>query len=299
MLTYREKSRGGLECTVDLSALYPSRSELVQFQERYRKFRRCDKSTEALYRLRGGKLTYESEQVIPSKTNKKPPLLLIFGNPASHSVTAGCFFAYKDGSENRFWKNLLWEAGVMRFGSAHGLSEEEQNSTRTKEVLSLEYESPFRIGLCVYISMPSPAGGPWSGVAGIRKLIGSKPLKQLEAFETERILKLAERFLTNGGIAVTFQRNAWEGIRSDDDPTYSIGKAREASLRGSLKGTPKIPLLGVPPTRLIGPARDVLRQLLSREGYMLISETSQHRSCRGCKSKVKPQQEGRESEPLR
>jgi hypothetical protein len=88
-------------------------------------------------------------------------------------------FRYKDGSENRFWKNLLWEAGVMRFGSAHGLSEEEQNSTRTKEVLSLEYESPFRIGLCVYISMPSPAGGPWSGVAGIRKLLSFAKIMEL------------------------------------------------------------------------------------------------------------------------
>jgi hypothetical protein len=131
--------------------------------------------------------------------------------------------------------------------------------------------------------MPSSAGGPWSGVAGIRKLFGANPLKRLEAVETERILEVAKRFLANGGIAVTFQRNAWEGLRSENDPHYGISKAREANLRGSLMGLPKIPLVGVPPTRLIGPARDVLRQVLSKEGYELIPERGQLSGCKGGK----------------
>ncbi len=100
------------------------------------------------------------------------------------------------------------EAGVVRFASDIGLAGQQQNSMRMKQALSLDYESPFKIGLCVYISMPSSAGGHWSGVAGIRKLFGAQPLKRLEAFETERIFDLAKRFLTNGGLAVTFQRNA-------------------------------------------------------------------------------------------
>ena len=270
ILTYDEKSPGRLECRVDLSALYPTKSEFAEFEEPYNQFRSCDESTRTVYELKGHKLIYQSEQLIPSKASRKPPLLLIFGNPASHSVVAGCFFAYKDGCENRFWKSLLCEAGVVRFASDNGLSDQQQNSMRMKQALSLEYESPFRIGLCVYISMPSSAGGRWAGVAGIRKLFGSQPLKRLEAFETERILDLAKRFLTNRGIAVTFQQNAWEGLRSENDPHYSIGNAREGKLRGSLRGMPDVRLLGVPPTRLIGPARDVLRQLLSEEGYKLV-----------------------------
>jgi len=156
-------------------------------------------------------------------------------------------------------------------------TEEQQNSTRSKQVLSLQYDSPFRIGLCVYISMPSAAGGAWSGVAGIHKLIGAQPMKMLEALETERILHLAKRFLTDRGIAVAFQQNAWEGLRSENDPPYSIEKAREGKLRGSLRGMPHARLLGVPPTRLIGPARAVLRQLLSEEGCKLIA--SRDRPC--------------------
>lgn len=281
ILTYDEKFPGRLKCTVDVSALYPTKSEFAEFKKRYEEFRGCDESSLAVYKLKGNKLRYQSEQLIPSEKDRRPALLLLFGNPASHSVVAGCFFASKDGCENRFWKHLLGEAGVVKFASGNGLSEQQQNSMRTNQVLSLEYESPFRIGLCVYFSMPSSAGGPWSGVAGIRRLFGTNPLKRLEAFETERILEVAKRFLTNRGIAVTFQRDAWEGLRSENDPRYSISKAREGKLRGSLKGMPQIPLLGVPPTRLLGPARDVLRQLLSEEGHKLISERGQLCACRG------------------
>jgi len=272
ILTYDEKSPGRLECTVDLSALYPSKSEFEEFKKRYHEFRRCDKSTLAVYELKGDKLTYQSEQLIPTKRDRRPPLLLVFGNPASHSVQSGMFFAFKGGKENPFWKALLCRAGVLDFGPEARIEDEEANRRRLKRMMEVDYRSPFRIGLCVYISMPSCAGGLWSGVAGIRKLFGVQPLKKLEAFETERILKVAKKFLTEDGIAVTFQRNAWEGLRSENDPHFGISKAREANLRGPLKSFPKIPLLGVPPTRLIGPARDVLRQVLSERGYELIPE---------------------------
>jgi hypothetical protein len=283
ILTYDQKSPGRLECRVDLSALYPSKSEFAEFKKRYHEFRKCDKSTQAVYKLKGNKLLYQSEQLIPTKRDGRHPLLLIFGNPASHSVQSGMFFAFRGGKENPFWKALLCRAGVLDFGPESRIEDEEANRRRSKRMMALDYRSPLRIGLCVYISMPSAAGGPWSGVAGIRKLFGAQPLKRLEALETERILEVAKRFLTNGGSAVTFQRNAWEGLRSEDDPRYSIGKAREASLRGSLEGLPKIPLIGVPPTRLIGPARDVLRRVLSEQGYKLLSESDQLSSRKGWK----------------
>jgi len=269
ILTYDEKSPGRLECRVDLSVLYPSKSGISKFQKQYSQFRKCDGSTLAVYELKGNKLTYQSEQLIPTKIDTRPSLLLIFGNPASHSVQSGMFFAFKGGKENPFWKSLLSRAGVLDFGPEARIEDEEPNRRRLKRMMEVDYRSPFRIGLCVYISMPSSAGGPWSGVAGIRKLFGAQPLRRLEAFETERILDLAKRFFTNRGIAVTFQQNAWEGLRSENDPHYSIGNAREGKLRGSLRGMPDVRLLGVPPTRLIGPARDVLRQLLSEEGYKL------------------------------
>jgi hypothetical protein len=147
------------------------------------------------------------------KRDRRPPLLLIFGNPATHSVEAGMFFAFKDnGKENRFWKSLLRPAGILDIAMEEG-TPAALNKRRMKRMLELDYASPFRIGLCVFISMPSAPGGPWSGVAGIRKLLGSKAMSQLESAERERIIRYARRFLEPGGVAVAFQRNAWEGLR--------------------------------------------------------------------------------------
>ena len=132
-------------------------------------------------------------------------------------------------------------------------------------MLELDYVSAFRIGLCVFISMPSAAGGPWSGVAGIRKLLGSKAMSRLESAERQRIIRSARKFLDPGGVAVAFQRNAWEGLRSENDPPYSIDLAKSGKLKGSLAGMANVPLFGVPPTRLIGPCRNVLGQVLLEE----------------------------------
>ena len=267
-----EKSPGRLECTLDLSGLYPSRSGFVEFKNRYDKFLRSDKWTQAVYKVKGNRLIYQSEQLIPSKRDGRPPLLLVFGNPASHSVKAGCFFAFKDGRENRFWKYLLAGAGVLRFDSEKGISEEEQNSMRAKRILSLEYESPFRIGLCVYFSMPSSAGGSWSGVAGMRRLLGGEAWKRVNELERSRILNIAKKFIKEDGIVVTFQKDAWEGLRSMDNPAYNLTKAREGKLRGSLHGREGVRLACVPPTRLLGPSRDMLRRTLLECGCRLLSD---------------------------
>jgi hypothetical protein len=267
-----EKSPGRLECTLDLSGLYPSRSEFVEFKNRYDKFLRSDKWTQAVYKVKGNRLIYQSEQLIPSKRDGRPPLLLVFGNPASHSVKAGCFFAFKDGRENRFWKFLLAGAGVLRFDSEKGISEEEQNSMRARQILSLEYESPFRIGLCVYFSMPSSAGGSWSGVAGLRRLLGGEAWKRVHELERGRILNIARKFIKGDGIVVTFQKDAWEGLRSMDNPAYNLTKAREGKLRGSLHGMEGVRLACVPPTRLLGPSRDMLRRTLLECGCRLLSD---------------------------
>ena len=53
------------------------------------------------------------------------------------------------------------------------------------------------------------------------------------------------------------QKNAWNALCDDTDLPYDIHAARSCKLKGTLRGT-KIPLFGVPPTRLTGPCREVL-----------------------------------------
>jgi hypothetical protein len=265
LYSYRNSERAGImECRIDLRQLFATRAEREGFESRWPDFLKSDDANRRLFALKKNHLLYQTEQLVPTKKDKRPPLLLVFGNPASHSVKAGMFFAFDDdGRENRFWRSLLKPAGVMDISSENRLPASEKNRMRSRKILALDYDSPFRIGFCVFMSMPSSAGGPWAGVAGIRKLIGSRAMKRLEAFERERVMACAKRFLGHKGIAVAFQKDAWNNLRSEKDPLYSLNAAKNGTLRGSLRERPTVLLFGVPPTRLLGPSRRVLRKVVS------------------------------------
>lgn len=271
LFIYRQsKHPAHLDCEINLLELFPTKEEREKFDSKYDTFFKSDADNCYVYDLKNNSLFYITEQLIPAKTDERPPVLLIFGNPATHSIKDGMFFSSaKDGKENRFWKHLLQPAGVLDLVFDEGISTKDRNKLRLERMLALNYDTPFRIGLCVYRSMPSSAGGTLSGVAGIRKLIGKRPLERLERGERERVMEVIMRFLESGGAVVTFQKDAWNGLRSFNDPEYSIELAKAGKLRGTVNGLPHIPLFGVPPTRLLGPTRKVLRQLLIEEGYRL------------------------------
>jgi hypothetical protein len=201
--------------------------------------------------------------LIPTKTNRKPPLLLVFGNPASESVRRGMFFSsVEDGKELRFWSSILGKAGLLPSFSNCDLPAEALDRRRKKQLWNLEYDSPFRIGLSVFISMPSAASGKWGCVSGIQRLLGARAFRQLERPEAQRICGISKNFVRGRGAVVTFQKNAWNALRSGKDPEYSIDDAKGGMLIGTLRETANTPLYGVPPTRLIGPCRRTLRAFL-------------------------------------
>ena len=271
LFTYKQsKHPAHLDCKINLLELFPAEDERLKFDSKYDSFFNSNADNCCVYEIKQDSLFYTTEQLIPVKTDERPPLLLILGNPATHSIKNGMFFSPEnDGKENRFWKHLLKPAGVLDLVFAEGLSTKDRNKLRLEHMLAVKYDPPFRIGLCVYWSMPSSAGGPWSGVAGIRKLIGKRALERLERAERERVMEVIMRFLEPEGVVVTFQKDTWNGLRSFDDPEYSIELAKAGKLRGTVNGLPHISLFGVPPTRLVGPARKVLRQVLTEEGYRL------------------------------
>ena len=268
ILSYHQTDSVRLLCEIDLKKLFPAPKERDRFDNNWNDFRDSDLCNKEIFERKGDRLKYQSEHLIPSKSNDRPPLLLVLGNPASHSVKAGMFFALEKGKkEHRFWKGILENAGVLKLNqSDNNGSVEQLNKCRKNQLLNLDYESPFRIGLCVYISIPSASSGDWSGIAGVQKLIGAKALRRLEVEESRRIIECAKNFLSPDGVAVAFQKNAWNGLKSDSDISYSIEDAQKGILIGSLKGWSNIPLLGVPPTRLPGPCSRVLRQLLMSKG---------------------------------
>jgi hypothetical protein len=267
LFTYRQsKYPAHLHCEINLLELFPTKEERGKFDRKYEAFLDSNADNCYVYDLKHDRLLYTTEQLIPTKIDERPPLLLIFGNPATHSIKHGMFFSSKDdGKENRFWRHVLQRAGVLDLVFAERLSTKDRNKLRLERMLALHYDTPFQIGLCVYWSMPSSAGGHWSGVAGIRSLLRKKAMEELEGFERERVLEAAEKFLKNGGIAITFQKNAWEGLISEHDPPYSINAAKEGKLRGRLRGMKNVTLYGVPPTRLVGPCRRILEQFLGHQ----------------------------------
>jgi hypothetical protein len=264
ILSYKQTNPVRLLCEIDHRKLLPTPKERNKFDRNWNEFINSAPCNKGIFERRGNTLKYQSEQLIPSKRDHRPPLLLIFGNPASHSVKSGMFFSFEgDKKEHRFWKNILKPAGIFDLNESDSSGTvEELNESRKKRLLELDYDSPFRIGLCVYISMPSGSSGKWSGIAGVQKLVGAKALRRLEVEETRRVIKSTKNFLSPDGAAVTFQKNAWNGLKSDEDMPYGIEQAKKGRLKGTLKDLPHIPLLGAPPTRLSGPCSWILRQLL-------------------------------------
>jgi len=269
LLTFRKIGPVHLKCTIDLSGLYSNSMAglYAKFRKNLCKFIASAPANREIYQYNDDHLIYKSEQLIPSKIDDKKPLLLVFGNPASHSVKEGMFFSYegKDKGkrkEHRFWKSILGPLGIFDIDRNTHLTIEEINEKRRESLLNVDYKTDFRIGLTVFVSQPSESTGDWSGVNGVKKLLRPKAMKVLEPHERKRIIDSAREFLGRDGIVVTFQKNAWEGLKSENDPKYSLDAAKKGNLRGWLRGLPNIPLYGVPPTRLAGPCRETLKKLL-------------------------------------
>jgi len=253
-----------IDCELSLRKAYPNPRERAHFEEQLKTFLSSDKDNSIVYKMVGDRLRYRTEHLIPGKKDRRVPLLLIFGNPASHSITSGMFFSPKnDGKENRFWEHLLEKAGIQGLTIERGLSTSERNEERLHRLMTGNYDSDFRVGLCVYFSMPSSAGGPWSGVAGIRRLLGKRAFDQVAKEESQRVLKEAAAFLHPNGFGVAFQKDAWNGLSSSGNYRLELAKAGE--LKSTFEGLPEVPLFGVPPTRLIGHSRDILRKILKMQ----------------------------------
>jgi len=275
MITYRIPKPGQLDCSIDLTKLLPTGSERTNFDDNWPSFIESDDANKDIFDRNGNHLFYKSEQLIPAKRDHRPALLLVFGNPASHSVKSGMFFAFKGNrKENRFWKSILEPSGILSLPINPALSTEELNTQSRKLLLDLDYKSPFRIGLCVFISMPSAPGGKWGGVAGVQRLIGSRAMRRLEEAETGRVIQYAKNFVKGNGAVISFQKNAWNSLRSEGDAHYDIKSAKNGELRGRLKNRSEILLFCVPPTRLAGPCRKILGKILTERFSVELNKTT-------------------------
>lgn len=258
--------RGIQKVSLNIQKLYPDPKEREEFKDRLCQFLDSDGDNRKIINLEGELLIYLTECIIPNKRDKLIPLLLLLGNPASHSVRSEMFFSYEGkGRDHRFWKALK-KAGILEFTkeSSYAKDSAERNKSRKNELYELSYKSDSRIGLATFYSMPSGASGSeWAGVQGLRKLFRMKALKKILEEEKTRIERLIQKFLFPKGAVFAFQRDAYLGIKSPESPEYSLNEAKAGKLHGfCLRDDSNIRLFCLPPTRLIQGTKtlDLLRK---------------------------------------
>jgi hypothetical protein len=96
ILSYHQADSIRLLCEIDLKKLLSAPKERERFNKKWKDFLESDPCNNEIFELKGDRLKYQSEQLIPTKPGNRPPLLLVLGNPASHSVKEGMFFRLKE-----------------------------------------------------------------------------------------------------------------------------------------------------------------------------------------------------------
>jgi hypothetical protein len=254
LYTAHEIEPGILECRLSLRLLYTDAQDRAGFEDRWPSFYASDPAHPRVYRrTEADILAYRSESVIPQKTDDRPPRLLLVGNPASHSILAGMCFAFeRDGQEHRFWVGLR-KAGLLDFregATSKPLESAMRNCQRKQQLLNLDYASPFRIGITVFYTLPSPASQTrWAGVSGLRALFGKAALDRIAEAERQRIAQLVKSFLAPKGAMLVFQRDAYEAVRDAGGPCYSFALAKAGKLDTTFRDNPNVRVSGVAPTR--------------------------------------------------
>ena len=273
ILSYKKPEYGTQECSLNTNNLFDSTQQKDKFNELWPKFFQSDEThKDIFFRDKLGHINYLSESFIPSRTDNRPPVLLVFGNPASQSIHHKMCFAYEGNyREHRFWVALR-KTGLLKYHSDENENNydwETRNQNRKKELFNLEYDSPFRLGISMFYSMPSPASKPhWSGVDGLLKLFGKKAMDKLNEEENQRINKIINSFMLGEiGAILTFQKNAYEEMRSGSSPGYKYASAKKGVLIGKYKFNDGIPLVGLPPTRLFH-SKEIQRTLKTTKTYL-------------------------------
>ena len=249
--TYYQGRNGQDRCILDLNKLFQSNGDRVLFESRWQSFLNSDSdNTHILFRS-SDILEYLTESIIPLFCGSKPRLLLLFGNPAPHSVKAGAMFSSEGAQrEHRLWR-FLAQTGVLSF-EHRSPDETFDPAWRVRRLLSTDYDSPFQIAMSSFISFPSAASHPrWSGVAGVKRLFGARAFNTLCNSEFDHLRIVLKDLMPEKGMVVVFQKDAFETLRSTDTPRYSIRSCFSGALIGSIKENPNIFLGSVAPTRLM------------------------------------------------
>lgn len=204
---------GKFSVEIDLNRL-PYKSALTGFEEALNSIFKLDKENfPAICSLNNGVLHYQSETLLPRDNNSsKKKVLLVFGNPAIHSVKKGMFFYSKaDSNRHSMWGKLAKAGLVRECNSEHKDSEiarQEEAAARRDMILKGKSSDDYLVGMTVFYSFPTPVenGFRYSNVLGVERLF-APILDWITQKETERILSYP---FSDGAELVFVQRSSYE-----------------------------------------------------------------------------------------
>lgn len=190
-------SDGQYEVEIDLSAWMNSeqietiKMEIDNIQTKDEDF------TEDIVSLNGEILKYKSESLFPKGISlagenlKKKKVMIIAGNPATHSVAKGMFFysktaTGKDQQDHKFIKHHFWgkleDAGLMPLIKKKTL--EEAAKERKELILKGTTSDKYLLGLTTFYSFPTAAK---KGVDLVERLF-KDALPQMQHMEYQRLI---------------------------------------------------------------------------------------------------------------
>jgi len=192
-------------------------------------------------------LSYTSETIFPGKLNPgKEKVLLIFGNPATHSVKYGmfCFSKGEKFARHGIWKKLH-DAMLMRQvdcgnpGKSPIEIRTEEADKKRAMILAGDTSDKYLLSLTTFYSFPTPVVKDYkfSNVAGVLRLFGPM-IDSINKMETKRILDYpfsadATLVFLQKSSYETFKKNVSNSIRERVIYWPAVSRKKDAKKSGA------------------------------------------------------------------
>ena len=195
---------------------YLSPGQVSSFKDQLGEIGQCDNDFKDISKLKGNTLEYDSETVLPLvDDNSKEKVLLVFGNPAIHSVKNGMFyFSRADSERHSMWGKLSKATLMQEFKSKKNdsLQARKEEAIKHKYMIHTGTSSDrYLVGFTTFFSFPTPVekGFKFSNVAGVERIFAPM-LETLVRKEIKRIKSY--NFFENAKL-VFVQKSSYKAFR--------------------------------------------------------------------------------------
>ncbi len=206
---------GQYTVTIDLRIIQKN-MDLGEFKKKVKELSDdCDDDIGDIYKFDGNKLTYISETLFPLEgCGNRPKVLIVFGNPAFHSVKNGMFFFSRDNNQRHGMWGKLQKANLIKkvhFSDDNRFLARKREAEERKKLISAGQASEkYTLGMTTFFSFPTPVRGRFRDVQGVEKLLRPILKDVIIPFEVERILSYP---FSQDAILIFVQKSSYESFK--------------------------------------------------------------------------------------